>query len=405
MRVLFVSPAGGLGGAERCLLDVLAALRKGDPELELRVLLLERGPIRDQIERLGVPTNELLLPESLARLGETHSSMDALLDNVVRGLGASRELFVFGQAFRAEVARLQPDIVHSNGLKAHLLTATLLRHRPTVLHIHDFFGSRPLSRWLLRVGNRRGLFAITTSQAVAADFRRLMPHTPSQLIYNVVDSDRFTPGPGDQAWLAQLAGLPAPEAGTVSFGMVSTYARWKGHDLFLRAAARLKQSEAPLRFYVVGGPIYSTRQSQFGREELLQLSAQLGLERQLGLVPFQVETSPVYRALDVVVHPSTKPEPFGLTIVEAMACGLPVVVARNGGAQELFEDGRSALGFETGNDDDLAHKLRRLAGDSGLRERLGLAARRHVIQRFSPEPMGRQIRAIYERLMGRGREP
>src|SRR5262249_14978265 len=63
-----------------------------------------------------------------------------------------------------------------------------------------------------------------------------------------------------------------------------------------------------------------------------------------GLVPFQEDTAAVYRALDVVVHASTQPEPFGLTIAEAMSCSRPVVVARAGGAAGLFSRGPHALG-------------------------------------------------------------
>ena len=64
----------------------------------------------------------------------------------------------------------------------------------------------------------------------------------------------------------------------------------------------------------------------------------------VGFVPFVEDPVPVYRALDVVLHASTQPEPFGLTVVEAMACGRAVVVSAAGGAAELFTDGVDALG-------------------------------------------------------------
>jgi len=60
------------------------------------------------------------------------------------------------------------------------------------------------------------------------------------------------------------------------------------------------------------------------------------IENRVGFVPFQDNPADVYRALDIVVHASTKPEPFGRTIVEAMACGKPVIAAQTGGAAELF---------------------------------------------------------------------
>jgi glycosyltransferase involved in cell wall biosynthesis len=399
MRVLVVSPAAGLGGAERCLLGILTALRQEDPELELHVLMLARGPLRARIEQLGIPTFDLPLPESLAGIGETHSSPRVLARSLLGALRATPEALEFARDFRRHVARLQPDLLHTNGLKAHLLGATLLRKQSIALHVHDFFGDRPLSRWLLYAAERRRLLAIAISQAVACDLRRVLPSTAVRVVYNAVDHHTFSPGTGDPAWLAELAGLPPPAPGTLSFGMVSTYARWKGQEVFLRAAARLKSAGIPSRFYVVGGPIYSTAQSQFSPQELLQLATELGLGAELGFVPFQANTTPVYRALDVAVHPSTKPEPFGLSIVEAMACGLPVIVAKNGGAQELFQDGTTALGFETGSDADLARCMQRFALDSELRQRLGTAARHDVVQRFAPPRLAREIRAAYQALL------
>jgi hypothetical protein len=69
LRVLFVNPIGGLGGAEQSLLDALAALRSA-PGLELSLLLLDDGPLRQRTEELGIPVAVLPLPDSLATLGE-----------------------------------------------------------------------------------------------------------------------------------------------------------------------------------------------------------------------------------------------------------------------------------------------------------------------------------------------
>ena len=99
--------------------------------------------------------------------------------------------------------------------------------------------------------------------------------------------------------------------------------------------------------------------------------------------------------LDVAVHASTRPEPFGLTIVEAMGCGKPVVVAAAGGAAELFTPGHDGLGHVPGDATGLAGAIARLAADPGLRARLGANARRTAVERFSQERYGREIAAIY----------
>ena len=170
------------------------------------------------------------------------------------------------------------------------------------------------------------------------------------VVANAIDTMHFHPGAADTDRLDRLAGLPPPPTGTLRVGLVATYARWKGHDVFLKAAAALvrEASSVPVRFYVVGGPIYQTQGSQFKAAELHGLVGALGLADRVGFVDFQRDPSEIYRALDVVVHASTRPEPFGLTIVEAMACGRAVIAAQAGGSAELFTHDHDGLGVALG---------------------------------------------------------
>jgi glycosyltransferase involved in cell wall biosynthesis len=152
------------------------------------------------------------------------------------------------------------------------------------------------------------------------------------------------------------------------------------------------------RFYVVGGPVYTTAGSQWTEAELRERINACGLASVCGLVPFQSELPPVYRALDVVVHASTRPEPFGRTIAEAMACGRAVVVALAGGAAELVTDGRDALGVAPGDTPALAAAIIRLCGDPESRAALGAAARATAVARFDRGVMGEALLRVYDSL-------
>ena len=94
-----------------------------------------------------------------------------------------------------------------------------------------------------------------------------------------------------------------------------------------------------------------------------------GLGDTVGFTGKVDDVSAVLRALDIAVHASTEPEPFGLVIAEAMACGRPVVVSRAGGAAEIAQGG--AVFHEPGNSAELAERLRELAGDPARRAALG----------------------------------
>jgi glycosyltransferase involved in cell wall biosynthesis len=405
MKFLFLNPVGELGGAERVLLHVLTALRRAVPDLELHLLVTAPGPLIEEARRHQVQATVLELPRVLATAGDSFLKGRSWL---ARGWDLTRR-GVFGLpaagryllALRRFVRELGPDLIHSNGIKTHLLVAALPgRLPPLVWHVHDFYSFRPVAARALRCASRRVAAAIAVSHAVAEDVRRTLPGVPVSVIHNVADLEEFTPGPGQPQLLDELAGLPAAVPGTIRVGLVATYARWKGQNVFLQAAAQLaREGTLPaVRFYVVGGPIYRTLGSQYTRAELRGLAETLGIADRVGFIDFQREPAEIYRALDIVVQASTRPEPFGLTIAEAMACGRPVIVARAGGAAELFRPDVDAVGVPPADPAALTAALHRLITDPCLRQRLSDQARHSAAVRFSSESLAPQLLAAYRML-------
>jgi glycosyltransferase involved in cell wall biosynthesis len=397
MRVLFLSPAAQLGGAERCLLDCVAALREHGG-VQVSVIALADGPLLERARSLGASTQVVPPPRNLASMGESGTASDAW-SALLALVSATPELMHFLARLRAAVVEARPEVVHTNGMKAHLLGGLIApAHARLVVHLHDFISVRRASSWLLPALQRirsRTVF-IANSRAVERDFVRLAGGAEVRTIYNVVDTTYFHDGAAEPDWLAQLAGLEPPTPETTTFGLIATYARWKGHGLFIEAAGLLRQSrpETPARFYVIGGPIYETVGSQVHATELLQQARAAGLGPHFGLIPFQDDIARVYRALNVIVHASTQPEPFGRTIVEAMACARPTIVARAGGAVELFDEGVNALGFEPGNAAQLAQVMTRIF-DPALRARLGQSARQHTLVRFDRSRLATELLRVY----------
>jgi glycosyltransferase involved in cell wall biosynthesis len=213
-------------------------------------------------------------------------------------------------------------------------------------------------------------------------------------VWNAVDLDRFSPS-GPRIDLDALSGLPT--ADVMRVGLVATFARWKGHETFLRALAMLSAS-LPVRGYIVGGPVYETSGSQVSMAELHQLVKSLGLEGRVGFTGFVQDSSTAMRSLDVVVHASSEPEPFGLVIAEAMACGKPVVVSRAGGALELTEPGVNSVGFTPGDTAGLARCIESLARDGVLRQRLGDEGRSTAVRSFHRRRMAGELVPIYQSL-------
>ncbi|HEV8396892.1 MAG TPA: glycosyltransferase family 4 protein [Vicinamibacterales bacterium] len=400
MRLVFLNPSAQLGGAEGALYELLSALRAAHPAWSLGLVVAAEGPLVERVRALGLPVTVLLFPASLARLGDW---------GLGRGLAARLRMAAalglaavpaarYAWRLRRLVRREQPDVVHTNGLKMHVLGAwTRPRGAALLWHIHDYVSRRPLAARLLRQRARACAAIVANSQSVAADAGRAIGPGPTvHAVLNGVDLSRFSPD-GSAADLDALAGLPPAGPSVVRVGLVATFARWKGHRTFLEALSRLPES-LPVRGYVIGGPVYETAGSQVSLGELRAEAAALGLSSRVGFTGFVADAAPAMRALDIVVHASTDPEPFGLVIAEGMACARAVVVSRAGGAAEITTPGVDALAYAPGDADQLSECLLSLVTNAALRQRLGDAGRTTAERVFDRRRLALDMTPIYETL-------
>jgi glycosyltransferase involved in cell wall biosynthesis len=396
MRIAFLSVSDQLGGSEAMLLQTAAELRRSCPAWPLHLVLPGPGPLGDRASALGMHVAVLPMPASLARLGEAGLEGAGRGAAGVRLVRAALDVPPYERALRDVLAQIGPDILHTNGFKAHILAArTRGLCRGIVWHMHEYISHRPLTRRLLRHYAGRCPVVVANSESVAADVRRVTGNrTHVRVIYNAVDLERFAPS-GAIADLDGLARLEPAPPGTVRVALVATFSRWKGHDTFLRAIAALPAS-LPVRAYVIGGALYDTDGSQYSGAELCELAEAYGLGGRIGFTGFIPASDEAMRALDIVVHASTAPEPFGLVIAEAMACGRALVTSATGGAGELVRAGEDALVHRPGNASDLAAAIQALAEDPGARARFGLAARAAVVRRFDARRLAGEFVTAYE---------
>ena len=272
---------------------------------------------------------------------------------------------------------------------------------PLVWHIHDYVKGRPLVGQLIKLLRKRCALVLANSESVKRDVENLCGDSLQvRRVYNVVDTDVFGPA-GARLDLDQLSGLPPAKPATVRVGMVATFARWKGQGTFLEALS-LIPADVPLRGYIIGGPLYKTEGSQYSTEELQAEAKRLGVLERLGFTGFVSNPAEAMRSLDIVVHASTQPEPFGLVIIEGMASGRAVIMSESGGAAELMQNengaGPNALGHQPGDAARLAECIMQLASDPEMRARLG-AAGRVTAARFNRSRLAAELIPIYQGLV------
>lgn len=405
MKVAFLNPIGDLGGGERSLLDLLHSLRTDLPDLRLLLISGTDGPLLEEAKKLDVETLLHPMPESLLKIGDSRLG-DGLspLGWITYGnqcLRAIADAQAYGNNLSQKIREFKPDLVHSNGIKFHALCRVIdLTNIPVLFHLRDFISSRMLARHVLRWSSARANHVVAVSNAVAKDALSNCIAAPVSVVYDAIDTENFHPTRGITADLDTMCGMSPAEPNTIRIGLVATYAKWKGHQVFLDSIAHLTRmgTDNNSRFYIIGGSIYRTAGSQFTEAELHQRATALGLNKIVGFIGFQENIASVYRSLDIVVHTSTQPEPFGRTIVEAMGSGKAVIATKDGGAAELFSDNIDAVGIVARDAMQLARKMQELIDNPSERKRLGHNARETVLAKFSRERLAADMMNLYRQL-------
>jgi glycosyltransferase involved in cell wall biosynthesis len=387
-RVAFINETQKIGGAEINLLNLVQRLEPS--RFQPIVLLPPSGPLGDRLREFG--TASIVIPR--ARLFSTSfyvghwkvlNPFAFLVDMVV----------VLSQTLRIRRALLKEkvDIVHTNTLLAHFYggMAARLARIPCIWHVQDIVSPstagglflhllRVMARWIPKR-------VVAVSASTAEMFAECTPAKVS-VIPNGTDPDRFSPYVNAEAVRRELK--IGPEERIV--GMVGRITPWKGHREFLRAASLVLKSNARVRFLIVGD-------ATFGHggyvQSLRQLTVEMGIDARMMFVGAQNDVPPWIRAMDILVHASVSPEPFGLVVIEGMACGVPVIASCLGGPSEIIEDGVDGLLVDPREPRSLAEAIQRLVDDEPLRRRLGASARQKVLAKYAIATFVKSFEELY----------
>ncbi|MEA2154473.1 MAG: hypothetical protein QOE11_613 [Solirubrobacteraceae bacterium] len=185
--------------------------------------------------------------------------------------------------------------------------------------------------------------------------------------------------------------LPAGAFVCAILGRIST---WKGQDVLIRALAALGDGDGSIA--LVAGDPWQGEEARLA--DLRALAAALGMSERVRFAGFRPDVENVYGAADVVVVPSTQPDPLPNSALEAAAAGCCVVAADHGGLPEILRDGATGLLVAPGDPAALARALAALRDDPARRERLGAAAATDVRERFAPALLLERAQALYDEL-------
>lgn len=346
------------------------------------VVVPHPGALTRRLDELGVPHRAA----AMGRLRRTLNPI-RLLRYFVMWHRAVRQI-------AALIDELDIDLVHCNATIPHLFASPAARRKgvPCIWHVRDL--SSP-GGWLDAMMTRDAAAIIAISGAVRDSLHHpALAEAKTTVIHNGVDVDEFAPGDGTPV-RAEL-GL---DGSTPLAGIVGQIVPWKGHERFLDVAAAVAGSVSDARFLVVGDDRFGDHPGLVDR--LKARAAELGLGDKVSFVGWRDDVVNVMNALDVLVVTSDS-EPFGRVVVEAMACGKPVVSFRCGGPVEIIEDGETGLLTEPYDTGRMADAVGGLLAERDRAAAMGEAGRRAVGERFSAEACAGKVQAVYERLVGKG---
>lgn len=294
---------------------------------------------------------------------------------------------------RALLRRERPAILHAHSFDAAFYGALAVRGSQTRLAA-TFHGVRDVARHGLRnrlkwVAMRR-LWAIVCVSNALRETAMCTPGIPSakmRVIHNGIDLTRFRPAPHPR--LRARLGLAD---GVLLLGAVGNVRRPKGYDLLLRAMAQVADGGCEVHLVIAGddeGPL---------ADELRALRTRLNLQSRVTFLGFTEDVPMLLNGIDLFVLSSTS-EGFSLATVQALASGVPVLITKSGGPEEIVQHGINGYLVDAGSADALAQGMLTMSRDPALRSRLAKAARARAESAFSLDMMVQRYRDLHDDML------
>jgi glycosyltransferase involved in cell wall biosynthesis len=397
LRVLYVDASIGFGGAVKSLGLTLRDL----PDVEKQVLTTQEPDIV-ATWLAGVPVRSF---RRVMNYRNTQRIRDRLarLPGLVRWTG-SKALAVADVAttawntvrLRRLLQRTGIELVHLNNgfLPLEVFHAARAEGIPCVVHLRDFGGDAGRTNVPAVVAVAPHVIAV--SRAVAGSLAGTSV-TPDRVtvIHDAVDLEAMDAAAPARDRVRRQWGLRNDQ---VVFGIFGRVIPWKGQREFTEAGIRALAAEPSMVAMIVGD------ESDGERRYLDDIRARIdasGFSDRVFITGYQAAVEEYYAAVDVVVHNSTIPEPFGMVVPEGMAAGRPVIAADAGGPREVVTPGTDGLLVRPGDVASLAAAMLSLAGDPDLRRTMGEAGRRKARERFGIAPQAAAVRAVYDAVLRR----
>lgn len=378
-RILYLHAGAEMYGADKVLLELIKGLNK--QEFEAHVILPNKGVLVEALRQVGAKVEVIEYPI----LRRKYFNPKGMIDYIRSYHRYAKKIATYAKQHRI-------DLVHNN--TTAVLEGIYLKRKlklPLLWHVHEII-VRPkfVSDFINMLMGRYADTIVTVSEAVAAHVRKspFIKDDQVKVIYNGVDNTVYH----------QIDAISVRERFNISkdalvIGMVGRVNAWKGQMDFLRAVTPILETNPKVIAFLAGSAFEG---EEWRVQELDVRIASLPVAEQIKRIDYYANTNELYNMFDIFVLPSTNPDPLPTVVLEAMACGKPVVGYRHGGVCEMIDEGKNGLLATPNQSRELSEQIDKLVNNKKLREQFSCISIERQKEYFSLESYIRNFTDLYK---------
>ncbi|MDW3022121.1 glycosyltransferase family 4 protein [Ligilactobacillus salivarius] len=377
-NILYLHAGAEMYGADKILLELVTGLDKS--KFYPIVVLPNDGILKDKLIENGIETYVVHYPI----LRRKYFNLKGIINYGLNYFGKSNEIVKL-------LKNKKIDIIHAN--TTAVLEGIYLKKKlkcKLIWHVHEII-LKPaiINKTISYLIGRYADKCVAVSKAVKKHLidSKFVDEDKVEVIYNGVDTERFNPNV-ENKYLYKEWNIP-DEA--IKVGMIGRVNAWKGQNDFLDAAEGLLKKYSNLYIFIVGSAFAG---EEWRVDELKKKIADSQNKDRIIFSEFRTDTPEIHSFFDVLVLPSTNPDPLPTVVLEAMGCGTPIVGYNHGGVTEMVINGETGLLAEVKNSKDLGRKIQQaLESDYKL---MGQKARDRAVKNFSEYSFINNFSKVYD---------
>lgn len=380
-NILYLHAGAEMYGADKILLELVSGLDK--TKFHPIVVLPNDGVLREKMEENGIEVHvvaypilrrKFFNPKGIIEYGATYFKGSKAIMRLLRG----RKI----------------DIIHVN--TTAVLEGIYLKKKlksKLVWHVHEIIlHPKVVYKFISFLIGHYADKCVAVSKAVKQHLvdSGYVKEDLVEVIYNGVDSNRFNPKV-DNRYLYEEWNVPQD---AIKVGMIGRINAWKGQGDFLEATKDLLAKYPNLYLFIIGSAFAG---EEWRVAELKQKIAAIKNHDRIIFSEFRTDTPAIHSFYDILIMPSTNPDPLPTVVLEAMSSGTPVIGYKHGGVTEMTVDGQTGLLAEVNNPKALEAKIDQMLTDKSYVQ-FGQNARKRILEHFSEDSFINNFSRIYTQI-------